>query len=109
MAKSTGIILLDIEKAFDSVWHDGLIHKLVKFGFPIYIVKLVKSFLEDRMFSVSINGTLSAPKNIPAGAPQGSVLSPTLYNIFIADMPIPLNCELALYVDDTALINTLVR
>lgn len=72
----------------------------------MYIVKLIKSFLEDRMFSVSVNGTLSTPKHILAGVPQGSVLSPTLYNLFIADMPIPLNCELALYADDTALIST---
>ena len=52
--KSTGVVLLDIEKAFDSVWHDGLIYKLNMFGFPIYLQKLIQSFLSERSFVLKI-------------------------------------------------------
>lgn len=106
VSHSTGVVLLDIEKAFDSVWHDGLIHKLMSYNFPVYLIKLIRSFLQDRCFQVTLPGVSSTSRAIPAGVPQGSVLSPMLYNIFISDMPIPDCCEIALYADDTALIST---
>lgn len=65
--KSTGVVLLDIEKAFDSVWHDGVVFKLNKFNFPIYLQKIIKSFLKDRCFSVHVDGTRSTTRGIPAG------------------------------------------
>ena len=52
--KSTGIVLLDVEKGFDSIWHNGLIFKLNKFGYPIYLQKMVQSFLSERSFVVNI-------------------------------------------------------
>lgn len=101
--RSTGIVLLDIEKAFDSIWHDGLIFKLNSFGYPMYIQKLIKSFLAERTFVVSILNSFSSTKSIPAGLPQGSVLSPTLYAIFTSDY-FARNHETAFYADDSALI-----
>ena len=68
--KSTGVVLLDIEKAFDSVWHDGLIHKLKHAKYPLHIVKLVHSFLKERQAFVSFNGSNSKIYSIPAGVPQ---------------------------------------
>lgn len=97
------MILLDVEKAFDSVWHNGLISKLKTLGFPLYLIKIIQSFLADRIFNVSIFGSNSTTRIIPAGVPQGSVLSPTLFNIYTSDIPKPKHCDLALYADDTAI------
>lgn len=100
---STGIILFDCEKAFDTVWHEGLLHKLLLLNFPIYLIKIIQSFLTNRKFQVSFKQYKSNIHNIPAGVPQGSCISPTLYNLFISDLPIHLNCETALFADDLAI------
>lgn len=104
LRQSTGLILFDIEKAFDSVWHDGLVHKLVSYNFPTHICKCINSFLSNRTYQVSIDGHLSNSKPIPAGVPQGSVLSPLLYTIFTSDYKAPRNVQVAYYADDTAII-----
>lgn len=104
--RSTGMLTLDIEKAFDCVWHDGLLHKMTKLKFPVYIIKCIQSFLKNRSFSVQIGKDSSLNMAVPAGVPQGSCLSPTLYNIFTSDIPIPDNCELAMYADDTAILTS---
>lgn len=101
---STGLILFDIEKAFDSVWHAGLVYKLVKFNYPTYICKCIESFLSNRSFGVSIDGISSNPKPIAAGVPQGSILSPLLYSIFTSDYNPPSYVDVAYYADDTAII-----
>lgn len=101
--KTTSMILLDIEKAFDTIWHDGLLYKLHKNQTPTYLVKIVQSFITDRKFMVEINGEFSDEKLIVAGAPQGSVLSPLLYAIYIADFKCSRECQTAYYADDTAL------
>lgn len=102
--KSTGMVLLDVEKAFDSVWHNGLLYKMHLLNFPNFILKLIKSFCSNRSFRVSIGNSLSSPKLIPAGVPQGSVLSPFLYSIYTSDIKKPRNANIALFADDTALI-----
>lgn len=102
--KCTGMALLDVEKAFDSVWHDALIHKLHKLKFPMMLIKLVKSYLSDRRAFVDVSGSHSREFSIPAGVPQGSLLAPFLFNIFINDVPIPKDCELATYADDTTIL-----
>ena len=101
--RSTGLVLLDIEKAFDSVWHDALIHKLYALQFPIHLVKIIQSYLRDRKAFVDFQKESSALFDIPAGVPQGSLLSPMLFKIFINDVPKPKDCQLAIYADDTAL------
>lgn len=103
---STGIVLLDIEKAFDSIWHHGLIYKLHTFRYPIYIQKIIKHFLCCRSFVVNVENQFSSERSIPAGLPQGSVLSPTLYSIFTADIKILKNHEAAFYADDSAFISS---
>jgi hypothetical protein len=87
--KSTGAIFLDVAKAFDTVWHDGLVYKLHTAGLPLAMVKLINSFLQNRVFHAKIGHALSTERAIEAGVPQGSVLSPTLYAIFTADIPKP--------------------
>lgn len=102
--KSTGMVVLDIQKAFDCVWHNGLLHKMLNIKVPMYIIKVTQSFLTNRSFEVYINNSNSTSKSIPAGVPQGSCLSPTLYNIYTSDVPALDNCEIAMYADDTAVL-----
>lgn len=106
---TSGVIFFDIEKAFDRIWHAGLLYKLIKFHYPRYLIKIVASFLQQRRFNVAINSTLSTTRNIPFGVPQGAVLSPTLYNIYTSDAPQPPDCLVAFYADDTAIISSSPR
>lgn len=102
--RSTGAIILDIEKAFDSVWHDGLVYKLHLYDYPLYLQKIIKSFLTNRSFFVKVESDHSTERYMPAGLPQGSILSPILYSIFTSDVPAKSNYEYAFYADDTAII-----
>nr|P21329.1 RecName: Full=RNA-directed DNA polymerase from mobile element jockey; AltName: Full=Reverse transcriptase [Drosophila funebris]AAA28649.1 ORF2; putative [Drosophila funebris] len=81
-----GSCFLDIQQAFDRVWHPGLLYKAKSLLSP-QLFQLIKSFWEGRKFSVTADGCRSSVKFIEAGVPQGSVLGPTLYSIFTADMP----------------------
>lgn len=103
-SESLAICLIDIAKAFDSVWHKGLCHKLRKFGISDNIVKLIQSFLNGRTARVWANGTKSSHFRIQRGVPQGTILGPILYNIFVADQPAKKDSILQ-YADDTALIS----
>jgi hypothetical protein len=102
--RSTGAIFLDVAKAFDTVWHDGLVYKLHTEGLPLAIVKLINSFFENRVFHVKLGHALSTEREIEAGVLQGSVLSPTLYAIFTAVIPKLDGTKIALYADDTAIL-----
>lgn len=102
LRKSTGMVLFDIEKAFDSVWHDGLVYKLKKFGFPDYLCAMIREFTANRSFRVHVLDDQSDPRQIPAGVPQGSILSPGLYSIYVSDLRVDPKSETACYADDTA-------
>jgi hypothetical protein len=103
---STARVFLDIEKAFDTTWNPGLLYKLPKLNFSTTIIKLISSFLLQRKFRVSAEGEMSTPRCMQAGVPQGSVLSPTLYNLYINDTPQTIGVNLALFADDTCLYAT---
>ncbi|GFY08599.1 RNA-directed DNA polymerase from mobile element jockey [Trichonephila clavipes] len=101
---TTGDAILDVEKAFDRVWHDGLIFKMIKLNFPSYIIHLINSYLSDRTFQVKILATLSRIGTVSAGSPQGSNLSPMLYNIYTHDIPTTPTVDVCLFADDAAII-----
>jgi Reverse transcriptase (RNA-dependent DNA polymerase) len=103
---STGLLLLDVEKAFDRVWHGALLHKMLNFNFRMIWVKIIMSFLSDRTFFVTISGVRSMECDIPSGVAQGAVLSPTLFNIFTSDFPELDEVHLALFADDSALFTS---
>jgi hypothetical protein len=103
---STAAVFLDIEKAFDTTWHNGLLYKLSKMNFSASLIKLISSFLSNRQFSVSVEGEMSTPRIIKAGVPQGSVLSATLFNMYINDTSQAVCVILALFAYDTCLYAT---
>lgn len=102
--KSTGMVLLDVEKAYDSVWQEAVVFKLHQSNCPLYLVKIISSFLSNRRFEVTLNGSTSTSHPIPFGVPQGSVLSPTLYNIFTSDTIMVDGVVYAFFADDTAFL-----
>lgn len=98
-------VFLDIAQAFDRVWIEGVIYKIIQNRFPKFLTLIISSFLRNRTFSVRINATLSTIKNISAGVPQGAVLAPLLFNVFVSDIPTPPNINVAMYADDTAVFS----
>jgi len=92
---------LDVEKAFDKVWRNGLIYKLISLNVPNQLINIIKSFLTNRTFRITTDGKISSVKTIKAGVPQGSRLSPHLFSIHINDTPKTSNCDIALFADDT--------
>lgn len=101
---TTSLALLDIEKAFDVVWHDALIHKMSQANFPLQLIKLIQNYLLNRTYQVKINDTLSNPVQMTAGIPQGGALSATLFLIYVNDLPKTNQAQLAMFADDTAVI-----
>ncbi len=98
--RSLTLFFLDFAKAFDSVNHRLLLHKLATYGLHSSLLAWIKSFLEDRIFSVSVNGSTSGPKAAVSGVPQGSVLGPILFLLFINDLP-----RVLMFADDVKLIS----
>ncbi|XP_075155481.1 uncharacterized protein LOC142228843 [Haematobia irritans] len=99
------LVLLDHSKAFDTVSHDILIRKLRRcFGFGEFSTKLMKSYLSSRMQSVSVDGLSSELLTISRGVPQGSVLGPLLFSLYINDIVnVPIGCDIQIYADDVQL------
>lgn len=104
--KPVALILLDFSKAFDSVSHRMLCRKLVRnFGFSCDAANLIKSYLSDRYQSVCSNNSLSSFLPVPSGVPQGSILGPILFTLYINDLPNVLkHCKVHIYADDVQLI-----
>ena len=100
----TRAVALDISKAFDKVWHRGLLLKLSKNGISGNVLGIIESFLSNRSLNVVINGQKSKAHSINAGVPQGSLLGPTLFLLFINDLPDHIIKSLvSVYADDTTL------
>lgn len=95
---------MDIAKAFDKVWHDGLIFKIQNSTMPKYLTKLTKDYLENRTFSVKINNTRSSIRKIESGVPQGSALGPILFNLYMSNLKPTEGVCIALFADDLAVM-----
>lgn len=109
--QKSAAVFLDINKAFDSIWHMGLLYKLKKLECPDYLIHLIKGLLEHRVLQIKIENCLSDKFTPEQGVPQGSPLSPLLYNIYCYDIFSHLtpaynkHTYILQFADDTALIS----
>ena len=98
-------VFLDISKAFDKVWHDGLVFKLKSYGVEGELLSLLKNYLQSREQRVVLNGQTSGWRKINSGVPQGSVLGPLLFLIYINDLPDGIISMCKIFADDTSLFS----
>ena len=98
-------LFLDISNAFDKVWHAGLIYKLRQNGIRGDLINILNDFLTNRKQRVVLNDQCSSWVDIRAGVPQGSILGPLLFLIYVSDLPNSLKSECKLFADDTSLFS----
>ena len=96
-------VYLDMSKAFDKVWHEGLLHKLKQNGIEGNLLNLLSNYLSNRKQRVVLNGEMSDWAPIHSGVPQGSVLGPLLFLIFINDLEAGIVSQIKFFADDTSL------
>ena len=101
----TSIVLMDLQKAFNTVNHEILLDKLQAIGFNAHCVNWFSTYLSNQCQFVSINGKHSNTLNMSCGVPQGSILGPLLFLIYVNDMS-SISCDLYLYADDSALLTS---
>ena len=100
-------VSLDISRAFDLVWHPALLTKLSSYGIQGHLHSWLADFLSRHSERVALNGVLSSPLPVQAGVPQGSVLGPVLFMVFINDLSDSLENPLYLFADDSTLCCTI--
>ena len=100
----TGVILIELQKAFDTIDHYILLQKLPSLGFSNEVIGWFKSYLRSRKFHVNVYDKFSTTTELRCGVPQGSILGLLLFLLYINDMPQAVECDLFLYADDTCLL-----
>ena len=100
----TGMIAIDLHKAFDTIDHEILLSKMPLLGFSNNTIEWFPSYLSNRTFHVRLNSYMSSAGKIICGVPQGSILGPLLFLLYINDMPQAVEADLFLYADDTGLV-----
>ncbi|GFW94297.1 RNA-directed DNA polymerase from mobile element jockey [Trichonephila clavipes] len=94
---------MDIAEVFDKICHDGLLSKMMRLGFSDQLIKIIHSYLNSQEFRVRVENRLSTTRPILSGLPQGSLLGPKLFNLYIDDLPKATEVHLVMYANDTAI------
>ena len=100
-------VFLNISKAFDKVWHDGIVFQLTQNGMSGNLLQPLRNFLNERKQWVVLNGQFFSWKNVNAGVPQGSILGPLLFLIYINGLTEGFSSNAKLFADDTLSANNL--
>ncbi|KAF2353311.1 Reverse transcriptase domain [Trinorchestia longiramus] len=98
-------VYLDLDGAYDSVWHEGIIYKLIASGLKNTYVKWLKNYLTGRTASVRLGAVQSEGMHVTWGLPQGAVLSPLLFNIMSSDLTVADGVQLIIYADDITILS----
>ena len=98
------VLLLDLKKAFDTVNHEILLRKLDKYGIGGSSNKLFQSYLSNRFQFVCVNEIASSKQKVTCGVPQGSILGPTLFSLYVNNLPKITEFSVRLFADDTVMI-----
>jgi hypothetical protein len=99
------VTVCNISKAFDRVWHNGILYKLRNYGMPDQIIKWVEHYLTYRSQSVVLDGFSSSPRSTNAGVPRGSVLESFLFLLYINDISKKLQNPVGLFADDASRVD----
>lgn len=99
MVQYTLILLLDLSKAFDCIWHNGIKYKINSITIYEYLKAIIFSYIDERSFHTSIHNTTLTIRKIEAGVPQGRILGP-LFNLYTYDVPVS-DTYLLMFGDDT--------
>ena len=98
-------VFLDISKSFDKVWYEGMLYKLKSMGISRELCKILENYLSNRFQRALLNGQASSWSPVLAGFPQGSILGPLLFLIYVNDLPNKLKSNSKLFADDKSLFN----
>ena len=100
----TGMILIDLQKAFDTIDYDVLLQKLYAISFSKHTLNRFQFCLSNRSFLVNLENSCSQPASVSCSVPQGSILGPLLFLIYVNNMSQAVKCDLFLYADDVCLV-----
>ena len=104
--KEIRAVFLDINRAFDRVWHPGILFKLKQIGIEGQALSIIEDFLKNREQRVVIDGQFSEWAPIAAGVPQGSILGPLLFLVYINDLTEVVSSDIRIFADDTFIYRT---